>query len=69
MYACSQADEMTKVIFRPEAAADVAMAAGWYDLQQLGLGESFLAEVRDLEIVKIPFALVDIMVVSCQAEL
>jgi plasmid stabilization system protein ParE len=34
------------VTFRPEAAADIAMAVGWYELQQSGLGESFLVEVK-----------------------
>ena len=37
---------MMHIIFRPEAAADIAMAAGWYELQQHGIGESFLAEVK-----------------------
>ena len=34
------------ITFRPEAAADIAMAVGWYELQQPGLGESFLVEVK-----------------------
>jgi len=37
---------MMHIIFRPEAAADVAMAVDWYELQQPGLGESFLGEVK-----------------------
>jgi len=34
------------VIFRPAAAADVEDAYRWYEAQQAGLGEEFLAAVR-----------------------
>jgi toxin ParE1/3/4 len=33
-------------IFRPAAAADVEDAYRWYEAQQTGLGEEFLAAVR-----------------------
>jgi len=33
-------------IFRPAAAADVEDAYRWYEAQQAGLGEEFLAAVR-----------------------
>jgi len=46
MSACSWPDKMMHIIFRPEAAADIAMAVDWYELQQPGLGESFLGEVK-----------------------
>jgi plasmid stabilization system protein ParE len=34
------------LIFRPAAAADVEDAYRWYEAQQAGLGEEFLAAVR-----------------------
>lgn len=37
---------MKPPIFRPAAAADVEYAYQWYELQQAGLGEEFLAAVR-----------------------
>ena len=35
-----------RLIIRPEAEADISDAALWYESQQKGLGENFLAEVR-----------------------
>lgn len=37
---------MKPPIFRPAAAADVEEAYRWYEAQQAGLGEEFLAVVR-----------------------
>lgn len=37
---------MKPAIFRPAAAADVEDAYQWYESQQAGLGEEFLAAVR-----------------------
>ena len=37
---------MKPPIFRPAAAADVEDAYRWYEAQQAGLGEEFLAAVR-----------------------
>lgn len=37
---------MIAVVFRPEAAADITIAVSWYEIQQAGLGESFLSEVK-----------------------
>lgn len=37
---------MTHLIYRPEAAADIVEAAGWYERNQAGLGAEFLAEVK-----------------------
>ena len=37
---------MKPPIFRPAAAADVEDAYRWYEAQQTGLGEEFLAAVR-----------------------
>lgn len=37
---------MNPPIFRPAAAADVEDAYRWYEAQQPGLGEEFLAAVR-----------------------
>lgn len=34
-----------RVLFRPEVEADVNEAAGWYDLQQPGLGDEFREEL------------------------
>jgi plasmid stabilization system protein ParE len=34
-----------KPIYRPAAAADIAHAYAWYEKEQKGLGEAFLAEV------------------------
>jgi plasmid stabilization system protein ParE len=34
-----------RVVIRPEVEQDVAEAAGWYDLQQPGLGAEFREEV------------------------
>jgi len=33
--------------FRPEAAADILSAAGWYEARQAGLGARFAHAVRD----------------------
>ncbi len=38
---------MTPVIYRPEAAADIIEAAGWYERRQAGLGSEFLSEVKN----------------------
>lgn len=38
---------MTPVIYRPEAAADIVEAAGWYERRQAGLGSEFLSEVKN----------------------
>jgi toxin ParE1/3/4 len=35
-------------VFRPAAAADVEDAYNWYEAQQAGLGDEFLAAVRSL---------------------
>ena len=37
---------MKPTIFRPAAAADVEDARQWYESQQVGLGEEFLAGVK-----------------------
>lgn len=37
---------MKPPIFRPAAAADVEEAYGWYEAQQAGVGEEFLAAIR-----------------------
>lgn len=38
---------MKKLIYRPEAAADIVEATSWYDRQRPGLGEKFLTEVNN----------------------
>ena len=38
---------MTRVIYRPEAVADIVEASAWYARQSDGLGEEFLSAVSD----------------------
>ncbi len=35
-----------RLVYRPEAAAEVEQAHDWYEQQREGLGEEFLAELR-----------------------
>ncbi len=35
------------VILRPRAERDIVIARDWYDAQQIGLGEEFLAAVQE----------------------
>ncbi len=37
---------MTPVVFHPEADAEMAASARWYDQRSPGLGKRFLSEVR-----------------------
>ena len=40
---------MKRVVVRPEAAADIEDAFQWYESQQPGLGEQFLAALRSMQ--------------------
>ena len=40
---------MKRVVIRPAAAADIEDAFHWYETQQPGLGEQFLAALRSMQ--------------------